>query len=167
MRRSSTIFALLFLLVLSAFGATLPALAAPPDPRAPGLSGTERLAALVERVKLEQQSSKTLEARFVQRQESSLLVAPEESRGTFSYAAPDRVRWEYLSPNPISVVIQGSEMTTWYQRLEPGREAEGRPLLEPGLQVPRRQRLHAEPARVLQRQAVDARRTLPSPTGWS
>lgn len=90
---------------------------AKPDPLAPGLSGTERLAALLERVKLEQQGLKTMEARFVQHQESSLLVADEESRGVFSYAAPDRVRWEYTAPNPISVVIQGEEMTTWYRDL--------------------------------------------------
>lgn len=98
-----------------------PAFAAPaaakPDPLKPGLSGTQRLEALLERVKLEQKGMKTLEARFVQRQESSLLAEPEESRGVFSYAAPDRVRWEYKEPNPISVVIRGEEMTTWYRDL--------------------------------------------------
>ncbi len=89
-----------------------------PDPLAPGLTGPQRLDALVERVKYEQRQLKTLEARFTQQQESSLLAAPEESRGVFSYAAPDRVRWEYLSPNPISVVIRGDEMTTWYRDLK-------------------------------------------------
>ncbi len=88
-----------------------------PDPRAPGLTGEERLATLIERVKLEQKRMQTLEATFVQRQESSMLLAPEESRGTFSYAAPDRVRWEYTSPNPISIVIHGDQMTTWYRDL--------------------------------------------------
>ena len=87
------------------------------DPLAPGLSGTQRLESLIARVRTAQQDMKTMEARFVQRQESSLLVAPEESHGVFSYAAPDRVRWEYKDPNPISVVIQGSEMTTWYRDL--------------------------------------------------
>jgi outer membrane lipoprotein carrier protein len=90
---------------------------AAPDPTEPGLSGTERLEALIERIKLEQSRMKTLEAHFVQRRDSELLVAPEESRGVFSYAAPDRVRWEYVSPNPISVVIDGREMTTWYRDL--------------------------------------------------
>jgi outer membrane lipoprotein-sorting protein len=89
-----------------------------PDPRAPGLSGTQRLEALMNRVHLEQQGFKTLEARFVQNRESSLLVSPEQSTGTFSYAAPSRVRWEYTSPNPISVVIDGGEMTTWYRDLK-------------------------------------------------
>jgi outer membrane lipoprotein carrier protein len=89
-----------------------------PDPLAPGLTGPQRLNALVERVKYEQRQLKTLEARFTQQQESSLLTAPEASKGVFSYAAPDRVRWEYQSPSPISVVIRGDEMTTWYHDLK-------------------------------------------------
>lgn len=92
--------------------------AGPPDPSAPGLAARDRLEALVERVRYEQKGLRTLEARFVQRQESSMLLAPEESIGTFSYSAPDRVRWEYTSPNPISVVIDGEEMTTWYRDLD-------------------------------------------------
>jgi outer membrane lipoprotein-sorting protein len=99
-----------------------PALAADkrvPDPLDPALkTGSERLAALVERVKLEQSRLKSLEARFVQYQENSLLVAPEESKGVFSYVAPESVRWEYLTPNPISVVIKGEEMITWYHDLK-------------------------------------------------
>jgi outer membrane lipoprotein carrier protein len=91
---------------------------AKPDPRAPGLTGSDRLNALMERVRLQQQEIKTVGARFVQKRESSLLVAPEESSGTFDYAAPNRVRWEYVSPNPISVVIDGGEMTTWYRDLK-------------------------------------------------
>lgn len=115
MRRLRTPVSALFVLALLA-AAALEA-AQVPDPRAPGLAGEKRLAALIERVKLEQKKLRTLEARFVQRQESSLLLAPEESRGTFSYATPDRVRWEYTSPDPISIVIRGDEMTTWYRDL--------------------------------------------------
>lgn len=95
-----------------------PAIAAEvPDPSAPGLSGTQRLQALFDRVRIEQQKLKTLEARFVQHQESAMLAAPEESTGVFSYASPDRVRWEYQQPSPITVVIQGEQMTTWYRDL--------------------------------------------------
>lgn len=109
---------------LAALLLSVPVLAAPakkqgpPDPMAAGLTGPQRLTALVERVKLEQRQLKTLEARFTQQQESSMLAAPEESTGTFSYAAPDRVRWEYVSPSPITVVIRGEEMTTWYRDLK-------------------------------------------------
>jgi outer membrane lipoprotein-sorting protein len=113
---------LLTLLTLPILLAPPPAAAArhgqPPDPMAPGLSGAERLQALLERVKLQQKQAKTIEARFVQHRESSMLMAPEESTGTFSYAAPDRVRWEYQAPTPITVVIRGTEMTTWYRDLK-------------------------------------------------
>jgi len=91
---------------------------APPDPLAPNLTGPQRLQALVDRVRYEQNQLKTLEARFTQQQENSMLAAPEESKGTFSYRAPDKVRWEYTSPNPITVVIRGDEMTTWYRDLK-------------------------------------------------
>jgi outer membrane lipoprotein-sorting protein len=101
--------------------AALPALAAHRvsnlDPMAPGLSGAERLQALLERVRLQQREVKTIEARFVQRRQSSMLLSPEQSTGTFSYAAPDRVRWEYQAPTPITVVIRGTQMTTWYRDL--------------------------------------------------
>jgi outer membrane lipoprotein carrier protein len=115
MKQLSLLLSLLFLAL-----APLPARAAAPpqDPKAPGLDGTARLKALVERVKIEQKQLKTLEAKFVQIQESAMLVAPETSTGVFSYAAPDRVRWEYTSPNPISMVVRGEEMTTWYHDLK-------------------------------------------------
>jgi outer membrane lipoprotein carrier protein len=119
-RLAKLVTQVLSLTVLALPAAVAPAHAAAPakpDPRAPGLDGFQRLQALLDRVKMEQKSLKTLEARFVQHQESELLVAPQESTGVFSYAAPDQVRWEYREPNPISVVIRGSEMTTWYRDL--------------------------------------------------
>jgi outer membrane lipoprotein carrier protein len=112
---------------LLAFAFALPILAVPlfhsspkplPDPSDTRLSGTQRLQALLDRVKASQKDIKTLEARFVQRRRSALLVAPEESSGVFSFAAPDRIRWEYLTPKPISVLIRNGEMTTWYRDLK-------------------------------------------------
>jgi outer membrane lipoprotein-sorting protein len=121
MRRHPDRFVLTLTLLLAA-AAAVPAVAvhraALPDPMAPGLSGAERLQALLERVKLQQRQVRTIEARFVQHRVSAMLVAPEDSTGTFSYAAPDRVRWEYQAPTPITVVIRGSEMTTWYRDLK-------------------------------------------------
>jgi outer membrane lipoprotein-sorting protein len=114
-RLLTTVLALAMLAAVPSFAA--PPRGSTPDPSAPGLSGTQRLQALLDRVRIEQQKLKTLEARFVQHQESSMLAAPEESKGVFSYAAPDRVRWEYQQPSPITVVIQGDQMTTWYRDL--------------------------------------------------
>lgn len=103
------------LVALPAVGAT--AAVKIPDPGDDELSGRARLEALVERIKLEQKNMKSLTARFTQRRESDLLMEPEIAEGIFYYQAPDRVRWEYRTPNPISVLIDGQEMTTWYRDL--------------------------------------------------
>lgn len=108
----------LFLVLVLAASAAGPAPAAPPpDPDAPELSPSERLEALFERVKLEQEQLRSLEARFVQLKESEMFVQPETARGRFSFVAPDRVRWEYLEPNPMTVLIDEDTMTTWYRDL--------------------------------------------------
>lgn len=81
-------------------------------------------------MRLEQETLQTLSADFVQSKESTMLLEPEEARGTFQYAAPDRVRWEYSAPNPISMVIEGERMTTWYrdidqaERVDIGRQSQ-------------------------------------------
>jgi outer membrane lipoprotein-sorting protein len=107
--------------VVAALAAAFAAAAAPaealPDPRDPKLSGTQRVEALIGRVKAEQAKIKTLEAAFTQRQESSMLIEPDVSQGVFSYEAPNAVRWEYTTPKPISVVIDGEQMLTWYRDL--------------------------------------------------
>lgn len=89
-----------------------------PDPSDTSLSGAQRVEALIERVKLEQGKVDSLQADFVQRQESAMLLEPDVALGTFSYVAPDSVRWEYTEPKPISVVIDGEEMVTWYKDLQ-------------------------------------------------
>jgi outer membrane lipoprotein carrier protein len=89
----------------------------PPDPETPGLALPERSAALIERIQIEQKALETLEAEFVQRRESEFLTHPEESRGRFAYRAPDRVRWDYLTPKPVALVLDDKEMVTWYQDL--------------------------------------------------
>lgn len=89
-----------------------------PDPEAPGLAVTERLERLVARIKIEQAAMTSLEAEFVQRKESTLLLKPEESTGKFWYQAPDRVRWEFSAPNQTVVLIKAEEMLTWFQDLK-------------------------------------------------
>lgn len=88
-----------------------------PDPDAPGLTLSRRFDALVARIGIEQERLRSLEARFVQRKESELLLAPEESRGTFSYRAPDDLRWDYDAPTNVVVLVGPEEMTTWYRDL--------------------------------------------------
>ena len=90
---------------------------APPDPDAPGLALTARLDALIERVKYEQKRLQTLEANFVQEKASEFLAAPETAKGTLWFAQPDKVRWEYASPKPITLLIRDDVMLTWYRDL--------------------------------------------------
>lgn len=98
-------------------GALAAAPAQLPDPASPKITAAERLPTLLARVRHEQENLRTLQANFVQSRTSELLVAPEESRGIFYFAAPDAVRWDYRTPNPISMVIKGDQLTTWYQDL--------------------------------------------------
>ncbi|MEO7795829.1 MAG: outer membrane lipoprotein carrier protein LolA [Thermoanaerobaculia bacterium] len=88
-----------------------------PDPDAPGLTLAQRSEALLDRIRYEQKHLRTLEAEFVQFRVSEFLAAPEESRGAFAYSAPDLVRWDYLTPKPVSLVIREDEMLTWYKDL--------------------------------------------------
>ncbi len=100
---------------------------APPDPDVAGLSAEERRAALVARSAFEHARLETLEAAFVQRQESDLLLEPETSEGTFCYRAPDAMRWDYASPSPRTVIVRDQSMITWHhdrdevERVELGR----------------------------------------------
>ncbi len=79
------------------------------------LSATQRLDALVETVRAVHASLETLESQFVQIKESQLLVGTSESSGFFVYRSPDQVRWDYVEPEPISLVIRDRVMTTWYR----------------------------------------------------
>lgn len=108
---------LALLALLGGVARAAPPAARPPDPEAAGLGPSQRLSALLERVKWEQKRLDSLEAEFVQEKTSEFLASPEVSRGTFSYQRPDRVRWEYRSPNPISLVLDGDRMVTWYRDL--------------------------------------------------
>lgn len=114
MRRPRSLLPAAFALVLVARAAAGDEL---PDPRGAGVTPDERLGLLVERMRIVQEDIRTLEAEFVQVKESAMLLEPEEALGHFSYASPDRVRWEYATPNPISMVIDGERMTTWYRDL--------------------------------------------------
>lgn len=89
-----------------------------PDPRASGLSAADRVLVLLDRVRAAQAEIRSLTADFVQRRESELLLETEESRGRFAFQRPDRVLWEYETPDPMRVLVDGSRMLTWYQALD-------------------------------------------------
>lgn len=101
-----------------------------PDPADEELSASERLEALIERIKLEQSNLVTMEADFEQRKESQLLLEPEVSTGHFWYHAPDRVCWSFESPTDTLVTISEGSMLTWYrdlgtaERVDIGKQAD-------------------------------------------
>lgn len=88
-----------------------------PDPRAEGLSSDERVASLLDRVRIEQAKIETMTADFVQDKESELLVEAQRARGRFAFRRPDRVLWEYEEPDPMQVLVDEGEMLTWYEDL--------------------------------------------------
>lgn len=88
------------------------------------LSPTERLEALADQMRRAHESLKTLRADFSQLKQSSLLIEADEAEGTFFYSAPDRVRWEYLKPEPTTLVIADRLMTTWYRDLDQAETAQ-------------------------------------------
>ena len=106
------------------------AAATAPDPDAPGLTTSQRLDRLIERIKWEQGRLKTMEATFVQNKVSALLIKPEQATGHFAYQAPDKVRWDFDKPNSTTVVVNEEEMITWYrdlkraERVDVGKQAD-------------------------------------------
>ncbi len=97
------------------------------EPLPPGLHGAEKLAALVQRVTQVQTSAKTLQSDFEQHKTSRLLAEPSVSRGRFYYKAPDSVRWEYVEPRRMTVLLTGGVALTYRpaekraERVEVGR----------------------------------------------
>lgn len=78
------------------------------------LQGGAKLHALVQEVEAHQRALRSLRAHFRQVKESSLLLAPAESSGTFRYLAPDQVRWDYRLPDPMVVVFDSGTVTTFF-----------------------------------------------------
>lgn len=111
-------------------GKNAAASAAAPDPDEPGLTTSQRLDRLIERIKWEQSRLKSMEASFVQDKVSVLLIKPEQATGHFAYQAPDKVRWDFDKPSSTTVVVNEEEMITWYrdlkraERIDVGKQAD-------------------------------------------
>lgn len=52
----------------------------------------------------------TMQCGFVQEKTSSMLAEPSVSEGVMWYVAPDKMRWEYISPNPFALVVNGKRI---------------------------------------------------------
>ena len=104
-------------MVRAALAAALVALAAAPlvaqDAEIDSLTGSDKLAAVLKRVASEQAAIRTLQADFEQRRVSRLLAEPSVSKGRLYVKVPDQVRWEYLSPHRMTVLIAGGYAVTY------------------------------------------------------
>jgi len=64
-----------------------------------------------------QQKIQTVSANFSQKREISLAQKPLLSSGLVKFKRPDRIRWTYLAPEPMEVVLDGKSIFSYI----PGR----------------------------------------------
>lgn len=84
--------------------------------------GADRLQKLLDQVKKSQEAIQTLHADFSERKVSSLMLEPLQASGEFFYQSPDKVRWDYATPEPMTLLIQNGALTTWYRDLREVRK---------------------------------------------
>jgi len=78
------------------------------------LAGAEKLNTLIERVVTQQRSLRSLQATFTQVKQSDLLLEPAVTHGRFTFLAPDRVRWDYVTPQNMVVAFADDMVTTFF-----------------------------------------------------
>jgi len=78
-----------------------------------GLTGGDKLRALLARISEVQRATSSLRSQFVQVKSSALLLEPVESRGSFVFQAPYQVRWVYEEPEPMVVLLDDEILTTY------------------------------------------------------
>jgi len=104
-----------FLLLLACAGvAARPACAADPVPT-PGAApaageGCAKPEQCFARMVAAQNDVATIRARFRQTKYVAMLEEPLVSEGRFTFHRPDQVRWEMVTPEPLVVDINGSEL---------------------------------------------------------
>ena len=55
-------------------------------------------------------SMRTMQCRFVQQKTMAMLAEPTIAEGTMYYVAPDRLRWEYVTPYSFALVVNGERI---------------------------------------------------------
>jgi outer membrane lipoprotein carrier protein len=69
------------------------------------------------RMQTAQAGVSTMESRFEQVKRSSLLAGEAVSQGVMYYQKPDLIRWEYLAPDPYTILIRGDDFSAYYPQL--------------------------------------------------
>lgn len=52
-----------------------------------------------------------MQCQFTQRKQTSMLADPVLSQGSMAYTRPDRLRWQYTSPQPFTLIVNGDSLT--------------------------------------------------------
>ena len=55
-------------------------------------------------------SMQTMQCRFVQSKTMAMLAEPSVSEGRMYFVSPDRLRWEYLTPYPFALLVNGERI---------------------------------------------------------
>jgi outer membrane lipoprotein-sorting protein len=84
----------------------------------------ESLEQVIKKVQQQQKKTTTLQATFKQEKELALLSKPEVSTGTFIYAKPNNVLWNYAAPKRVQMLITGGVLTTYYPDLNKAEKIE-------------------------------------------
>jgi outer membrane lipoprotein-sorting protein len=69
---------------------------------------------LLQKFNERQQAVQSLTATFTERKDLSLLAKPVVSNGTFLYAKPARIKWEYSLPEPRVFLITEDRFVAYY-----------------------------------------------------
>jgi outer membrane lipoprotein-sorting protein len=80
----------------------------------------DNVTALLDRVEAAARGVETLSGEFQQKNHVKLFKQDLTSKGRFAFQRPRRVRWEYLSPDPSVMVLDGDRATL----RAPGAEAQ-------------------------------------------
>ena len=65
---------------------------------------------IIRQLTQEASTMQSMQCRFVQEMTSTMLAEPSVAEGTMHYAAPDRMRWEYLKPYAFALVVNGERI---------------------------------------------------------
>ena len=65
---------------------------------------------IIHQLTQEAATMQSMQCRFVQQKTSMMLAEPSVAEGTMHYAAPDRMRWEYVKPYAFALVVNGERI---------------------------------------------------------
>lgn len=71
-------------------------------------AGAETVDGFLARLAAQNRQTRTLSARFIQRKRAALFKSEVKTEGWLAFQAPDRLRWETLAPDAVTLLVLGS-----------------------------------------------------------